>query len=93
VPTIRRESGFDVPDFDPLDGGVNAACLFVLEAPGSRAVGSGFVSRDNPDETAKNWMLLNHAAKMDRRRVAVWNIVPQQRCPPFVIPLFAERQK
>ncbi len=38
----------EIPFFDPLDGDVNARCLFVAEAPGPRAVLSGFVSRDNP---------------------------------------------
>lgn len=37
-----------IPDFDPDDGGVNAEVLFVLEAPGPKAVTTGFVSRDNP---------------------------------------------
>ena len=51
-----------VPHFDPLDGEVEAGCLFLFEAPGPRAVGSGFVSRDNPDETAKNFFFLNREA-------------------------------
>jgi hypothetical protein len=74
--SIRRETGLDVPHFDPCDGGMNAECLFVLEAPGKRATGSGFVSRDNPDETAKNWLLFNAEADIDRTRVAMWNIIP-----------------
>ena len=37
----------------------DAAILYLLEAPGRRAIESGFVSRDNPDETAKNFFLLN----------------------------------
>lgn len=65
-----------IPDFDPLDGGVRAECLFLLEAPGGRAVGSGFVSRNNPDETAKNFFELNREAKLDRNRTVIWNIVP-----------------
>src|SRR5438874_12179802 len=48
-----------IPDFDPWDGGVHAQVLFLLEAPGSKAVDSGFVSRNNPDETAKNFFELN----------------------------------
>ena len=65
-----------MPFFDPLDGGVDAECLFLLEAPGPRAVRSGFVSRNNPDETAKNWYELNEAAGIDRARTLVWNVVP-----------------
>src|SRR5687768_17686660 len=64
VKRLRQAAGHveGVPDFDPLDGGVLAECLFVLEAPGGRAVRSGFVSRNNPDETAKNFYLLNQEA-------------------------------
>ncbi len=65
-----------VPDFDPLDGGVGAECLFLLEAPGGKAVGSGFVSRDNPDETAKNFFHLNEEAGLPRGRTVTWNVVP-----------------
>ncbi|HEY7504677.1 MAG TPA: uracil-DNA glycosylase, partial [Gemmatimonadales bacterium] len=56
--------------------GIDADCLFLLEAPGPRAVESGFVSRNNPDETAKSFMLLNEAAGIARSRTVVWNIVP-----------------
>ena len=31
---------YDVPLFDPCDGGVNSRILFLLEAPGPKAVGS-----------------------------------------------------
>jgi len=67
---------FEVPYFDPADGGVNAGCLFLLEAPGAKAIKSGFVSRNNADETAKNFFLLNREAGTDRKRTIVWNIVP-----------------
>jgi len=71
-----RECGQEVPFFDPLDGGVHARCLFLLEAPGAKAVLSGFVSRDNPDESAKNFLLLNIEACIPRRWTVCWNIVP-----------------
>jgi uracil-DNA glycosylase len=78
VRRLRQAAGHaeDVPDFDPLDGGVLAECLFLLEAPGGRAVGSGFVSRNNPDETAKNFFLLNQEAGLSRARTIIWNVVP-----------------
>jgi hypothetical protein len=72
----RCGQGRRVPDFDPLDGGVHAECLFLLEAPGGRAVASGFVSRDNPDETAKNFFLLNEEAGLTRANTVIWNVVP-----------------
>ena len=77
VESMRGETGeVGIPFFDPLDGGIGAECLFLLEAPGPRAVSSGFISRNNPDETAKNWFELNLAAGIDRRRTISWNIVP-----------------
>ena len=65
-----------VPYFDPLDGGINAKVLFVLEAPGPRAVGSGFVSRNNSDDTARNIFNLVQQAGFDRSETVLWNIVP-----------------
>jgi hypothetical protein len=47
-----REHGFDVPEFDPLDGGINAQVLFLFEKPGPMTAsegGSGFISRNNDD--------------------------------------------
>lgn len=73
---VAKGQDFEIPDFDPWDGGVNAEILFPLEAPGARAVKSGFVSRNNPDETAKNFHLLNAQAGIDRRRTITWNAVP-----------------
>jgi hypothetical protein len=79
VERAREESGKGnaIPFFDPLDGGVAARCLFLLEAPGPRAGASGFVSRNNPDESAKNFFELNHDAGIPRELTATWNIVPR----------------
>jgi uracil-DNA glycosylase len=78
VESIRRDRGVvaEVPYFDPTDGGINAMCLFLLEAPGAKAVASGFVSRNNPDQTAKNFFLLNQDAGLARELTVSWNIVP-----------------
>jgi len=65
-----------IPDFDPWDGGVTAEILYLLEAPGAQAVASGFVSRNNPDETAKNFFELNREAGIPRELSVTWNIVP-----------------
>ena len=69
VEELRGEAGpgADVPYFDPWDGGVDATILFLLEAPGPKAVRSGFVSRNNPDETAKTFFELTVEAGLDRR--------------------------
>src|SRR5690242_12415653 len=58
---LRLRSSVEVPEFDPLDGGVDARVLFLLEKPGpmtadgsrfSGRSGSGFISRNNDDPTA-----------------------------------------
>ena len=78
VESLRDRIGPDVsiPYFDPWDGGIDAAILFLLEAPGAKAVLSGFVSRNNPDETAKNFFQLNAQAGIPRKRTIIWNVVP-----------------
>lgn len=78
VARLRAQMGetYQIPDFDPFDGGVKAECMFLLEAPGPKAVLSGFISRNNPDETAKNFFDLNKAVGLDRRRTITWNVVP-----------------
>src|SRR5437660_8308534 len=78
VEEVRRKAGAGaaIPDFDPWDGGVDAEILFLLEAPGPRAVASGFISRNNPDESAKNFFQLNAEAKIPRKRTVTWNVVP-----------------
>lgn len=75
---LREEMGpeYAIPFFDPADGGADAAILHLLEAPGRRAIESGLVSRDNPDETSKNFLLLNIEAGIDRKLTVCWNIVP-----------------
>ena len=76
VAQIRADRGVehDVPFFDPCDGGIHARILFLLEAPGPKAVETGFVSRDNPDPTARNLRQL--LAPLPRHETVLWNIVP-----------------
>ena len=70
VETLRAQVGphVSIPNFDPWDGGIDAEILYLLEAPGPKAVLSGFISRNNPDETAKNFFELNAEAKVPRKR-------------------------
>lgn len=73
-----------IPHFDPLDGGTNARCLLLLDAPGRRAAdsgsllvtGTGFVSRDNPDPSADNLRATLAQADIPRDASIVWNAVP-----------------
>jgi uracil-DNA glycosylase family 4 len=78
VERIRKENGLseEVPNFDPLNGNKNARILFVLEAPGAKAVKTGYVSFDNPDQSAKNFREQLNKAGIDRAEIAIWNIVP-----------------
>jgi hypothetical protein len=64
-----RAHGRKVPNVDPNDGGVDARILVLLETPGPQAVVSGFVSRDNPDPSAKNIGKVLDAAQFARSDV------------------------
>lgn len=78
VRRLRDKMGPDaaIPYFDPWDGGVEAEVLFLLEAPGPKARNSGFISMNNPDETAKNFFEISRDAGIDRKRTIAWNTVP-----------------
>lgn len=78
VERIRSEQGLgrEVPTFDPPNGNENARFLFILEAPGPKAVASGFVSLDNDDLTAKNLRAQLERAGIQRADLALWNVVP-----------------
>jgi uracil-DNA glycosylase family 4 len=78
VAALRANLGeqYHIPNFDPCDGGIQARALFLLEAPGPKAIKSGFVSSNNPDPTAKNlWNLIRNAG-IARTDTLIWNIVP-----------------
>ena len=78
VEALRSQVGSSasIPYFDPWDGGINAECLFLLEAPGGKAVKSGFISRNNDDQTAENFLKFSLEAGLLRERTVSWNIVP-----------------
>ena len=69
-------------DFDPLDGGIHADMLFLLEKPGpmtsptGRRPGSGFISRNNDDPTAEALFTFMLQAGIARKRTVLWNVVP-----------------
>ena len=71
-----RERYGAVPDFDPLDGGIEARLLLVLETPGPGTAPTRFVSRDNPTGTAANLRRFFAAAGIARRHSVIWNAVP-----------------
>jgi len=80
---LRSRPGLEVPDFDPLDGGIDARVLFLLEKPGPmtspfRPVreGSGFISRDNDGATAETTRRFMLEAGLPRRDTVIWNVIP-----------------
>lgn len=81
---LRTEGRGMVPDFDPMDGGVEAGVLFLMEKPGPMTddtalrgrVGSGFVSRDNADPTAEAIFRFMAQAGIHRSQSILWNSVP-----------------
>ena len=54
----------------------NARLLILLETPGPRVLGTGFVSRDNPSGTAANMFRFLTNAGIARSDTVIWNIVP-----------------
>ena len=64
------------PHVDPLDGGVNATLLLLLETPAPRGEAPRFVSRDNPTGTARNLRRFLSASGIERRQSLLWNAVP-----------------
>ncbi|MHA0875230.1 uracil-DNA glycosylase [Enterobacter pasteurii] len=82
VERLRERLGDKVfiPDFDPLDGGINAEFIFLFEKPGPqtdfRNGGSGFISRDNNDDTAKAIFCFMQSIGLDRKRTLLWNTIP-----------------
>ncbi|MEM8739665.1 MAG: uracil-DNA glycosylase [Planctomycetota bacterium] len=78
VERIRRERKLtiEVPGFDSENGNEYAKFLFLLEAPGPKALESRQISFDNSDPTARNLKRQLSEAGICRRDIALWNIVP-----------------
>jgi hypothetical protein len=87
VKELRKEygDGWYLPDFDPLDGGVEAQILFLFEKPGrmtdpnGKQTGSGFISRNNNDPTAEHTFAFMNFAGLggkNRRLTCIWNVAP-----------------
>jgi Uracil DNA glycosylase superfamily len=76
----RTYPTWEFPDFDPLDGGVDATILVLFEKPGrmtsAAAGGSGFISRDNDDPTAEATFRFMQQAGLPRTMTVTWNVVP-----------------
>ena len=73
---IAAERAAPVPDPDPLDGGVGARLLLLLETPGPMVLRTGFVTRDSANGTAANLFRFLREAEIARRDTLIWNAVP-----------------
>ena len=78
VHRLRQTSPLWTPDFDPESGGIHSSVLLLLQSPGPKVSVTGFVSADNPDQTAENLSCLLKLAGLSRSKVLIWNIVPWQ---------------
>jgi hypothetical protein len=77
--TIRanHENDLTVPWFDPLGGGERARVLLLLQDPSRvAATGSGFISPDNNDPTARNTTIACREAGLSGENRVHWNIYP-----------------
>ena len=68
--------GMRIPHFDPLDGGVKAQMLLLMETPAPGSTPLRFVSRDNASGTAANLRRFLSGAGFTREQVILWNAVP-----------------
>ena len=79
---LRQRGSVEVPEFDPLDGGVDAHVLFLFEKPGpmtaegGKRMGSGFISRNNDDATAEATFNFMRQAAIPRKLTVTWNVIP-----------------
>ncbi|MCJ2066563.1 uracil-DNA glycosylase [Methylobacterium sp. J-088] len=73
---ISAERGAPVPVPDPLDGGVGARMLLLLETPGPAVLRTGFVTRDSANGTAANLFRFLAEAGLSRADTLIWNAVP-----------------
>ncbi len=81
---LRKMGYGEVPEFDPLDGGIEALVLFLFEKPGpmtansssGRRNGSGFISRNNDDPTAEATFNFMRTAGILRSQTIIWNVIP-----------------
>ncbi|MBM3603322.1 MAG: uracil-DNA glycosylase [Alphaproteobacteria bacterium] len=83
VADLRAKGRGAVPDFDSLDGGVRARILFLMEKPGPMTdadrpgrAGSGFISRDNDDESAAATFTFMQQIPIMRNETLIWNAIP-----------------
>ena len=90
---IAMDMRWWTPKFDPDNGGIDSKVLFLLESPGPKVSETGFISQDNPDQTAKNMTHLLADAGLSRSSAVLWNIVPWQMSAERVVTPTTEQLK
>ena len=75
---LEEQIGKPIPSVDPDSGGVTSRVLLLFESPSRKGVqlGSGIISCDNDDLTAKNVWEAHRATGLLREWCIAWNIVP-----------------
>jgi hypothetical protein len=75
-PLLPSGAGDTVPWFDPDGGGELAKLLFLMQDPSAVAYGTGFISPDNDDYSARNATVACEAAGLRPDIRVHWNIFP-----------------
>ncbi|MBW3649337.1 MAG: hypothetical protein KY458_02090 [Actinobacteria bacterium] len=73
---LPQGAGATVPWFDPNGGGENAGLLFLMQDPSEVAYGTGFISPDNDDYSARNATVACRAAGLPAEVRVHWNVFP-----------------
>lgn len=70
----------EIPNLDPLDGGVEARILFLFEKPGPKTSVNGgdpgFITRNNNDDTAAATLAFMEVGGIARKDTVTWNAIP-----------------
>ena len=72
----RCSAGRKLPYFDPMDGGIYASILILLESPARDSSWPRFVSRDNPGPAQRNLKRFLDQACLAREQTILWNLYP-----------------
>ncbi len=75
-PGLPPGAAATIPWFDPRGGGDQAKVLFLMQDPSKVATGTGFISPDNDDITARNGTVACDTAGLRRQDRVHWNIFP-----------------
>lgn len=76
-PILPPGAGNTIPWLDPASGGIASRALLLLQDPSrTAATGTGFISPDNNDRTARNTTDACADARLGREHRLHWNVYP-----------------